>query len=129
MNSLEKAIDTALDQMNEDALIKPFLIKNKAEVKIMCLTEYDEARTLAEERADGYEDGFEDGRDKGRVEGEITGKIKGKIEGVDNLISQFNFSLQDALKAMNLSESEYNELKKRAGMTVSEFESRVGAVK
>ena len=69
MKSLEKAIDAALDQMDDDALIKPFLLKNKAEVKIMCLTEYDEARTLAEERADGYEDGFENGLEKGRKEG------------------------------------------------------------
>ena len=47
-----------------------------------------------------------------KTEGREEGEIKGKIEGVDNLVSQFNFSLQDALKAMNLSESEYNELKK-----------------
>ncbi|MBR6923234.1 MAG: Rpn family recombination-promoting nuclease/putative transposase [Oscillospiraceae bacterium] len=36
---------------------------------------------------------------------------KVKIEGVDNLITQFNFTLEDALKAMNLTESEYNSLK------------------
>ena len=39
------------------------------------------------------------------------GVAEGKIEGVDNLINQFNFSLSEALKAMNMSESEYNEFK------------------
>lgn len=43
---------------------------------------------------------------------ENMGIAKGKIEGVDNLINQFNFSLSDALKAMKITESEYNEFKK-----------------
>lgn len=39
------------------------------------------------------------------------GVAEGKIEGVDNLINQFNFSLAEALKAMNMSEIEYNKFK------------------
>ena len=34
-------------------IYKPFLVANKAEVKRMCITEYDEARTFAEQREDG----------------------------------------------------------------------------
>lgn len=52
------------------------------------------------------------GRIKGIAEGEIKGEIKGKIGVVDNLINQFNFSLIDALKAVNMTESEYNSSKK-----------------
>ena len=44
--TVEQAVDTALDNMPEDFLIKPFLTENKAEVRRMCLTEYDEAKTF-----------------------------------------------------------------------------------
>ena len=36
--------------MPDDFLIKPFLLANRAEVKNMCITEYDEERTRAEQR-------------------------------------------------------------------------------
>ena len=118
INSLEKAIDAALDQMDDNALIKPFLLKNKAEVKIMCLTEYDEARTLAEERADGYEDGFEDGfengRDKGHAEGHKEGLEEGEIIGslkiLSNLVTDGILTFEDAAA--------------RAGMSVEEFKEK-----
>ena len=58
---LEKAVDIAIDQMEKEAVIRPFLIKNRAEVKNMFVTEYDEAKTLAEERADAYGDGYNEG--------------------------------------------------------------------
>ncbi len=39
---VEAALDKAIDEMPEDYRIKEFIIKNRAEVKDMCLTEYDE---------------------------------------------------------------------------------------
>ena len=53
METLEEAVDAALEELPDDSLIKPFLVANKAEVKRMCITEYDEARTFAEQREDG----------------------------------------------------------------------------
>jgi hypothetical protein len=53
METLEEAVDAALEELPDDSLIKPFLLANKAEVKRMCITEYDEARTFAEQREDG----------------------------------------------------------------------------
>ena len=61
MQDLEKAIDKAIDDMPDDSVIKPFLIENKAEVKIMCITEYDEARMLAEAREEGKAEGIAEG--------------------------------------------------------------------
>lgn len=55
--------------------------------------------------AERFDDGVQQGIQKG-----ITA---GKVDGVDNLITQFNFSLSDALKAMKITESEYNEFKKQ----------------
>lgn len=39
-------IDFALDSMPDDSLIKSFIIANRAEVKRMFITEYDEAATM-----------------------------------------------------------------------------------
>lgn len=57
METLEEAVDAALEELPDDSLIKPFLVANKAEVKRMCITEYDEARTFAEQRDEGREEG------------------------------------------------------------------------
>ena len=102
--SIEKAVDLTLDQMDKDAVIRPFLIKNRAEVKNMFLTEYDEARTNAEMRADGYEDGYEDGHDKGREEGAFSTLI--------NLVNKGRISI--------------NEAAEEAGVTVEEFKAKTG---
>ena len=104
--SIEKAVDLTLDQLDKDAVIRPFLIKNRAEVKNMFLTEYDEARTNAEMRADGYEDGFEDGREEGREEGAFSTLI--------NLVNKGRISL--------------NEAAEEAGVTVEEFKAKCGSV-
>ena len=39
METLEEAVDAALEELPDDSLIKPFLLANKAEVKRMCITE------------------------------------------------------------------------------------------
>ena len=43
---LEAAIDATLDEMPDDFIIKKFLLQNKAEVKGMFLTEYDQEKVL-----------------------------------------------------------------------------------
>ncbi len=45
-NKAETAIDRAIREMPDDFEIKNFLISNRAEVKDMCLTEYNETETL-----------------------------------------------------------------------------------
>ena len=59
-NSLEIALDAALIDLPDDAVLKPFLFANRSEVKTMCITEYDEEKTLRGR----YEEGFEEGRIK-----------------------------------------------------------------
>ncbi|MBQ8093306.1 MAG: hypothetical protein IJ242_07005 [Clostridia bacterium] len=66
LNDLEVAINTAIDKMPEDFQIRMFLMQNRAEVKRMCITEYNEAKTLAGERMEGIEEGRKEGRDEGR---------------------------------------------------------------
>ena len=36
---IDEAVDKAIDDLNENAVIKPFLLSNSDEVKLMCITE------------------------------------------------------------------------------------------
>lgn len=98
--NLENAIDAALEKMPDDFLIKPFLLENKAEVRNMCITEYDEERTLAEQRAEGREEGRAEGREEGVI---LT---------LTNLVKNGLLTLSQAAETAN--------------MTVSEFETKTG---
>ena len=57
LEDLGYAVDAALNELPADSLIKPYLIANKAEVKLMCLTEYKLERALADQRRGGREEG------------------------------------------------------------------------
>ena len=50
MRNLEAAIDAAIGDMPDEFVIKRFLLQNKAEVKGMFLTEYDQEKVLSQER-------------------------------------------------------------------------------
>ena len=63
-HDIEAAVDAALDEMPDDFLIKKFLLKNKAEVKGMFLTEYDQEKVGAYLRLEGIEHGVEQTREQ-----------------------------------------------------------------
>lgn len=48
MKNLETAIDATIDEMPNEFVIKNFLLMNKAEVKGMFLTEYDQEKVLSQ---------------------------------------------------------------------------------
>lgn len=50
---LDAAVDAALDKMPDEYVIKPFLLENRAEVKNMFLTEYNEEKIMEKERQEG----------------------------------------------------------------------------
>ncbi|MBR1437948.1 MAG: hypothetical protein IJ859_00565 [Synergistaceae bacterium] len=54
-HDIEAAVDAAIDEMPDDFLIKKFLLKNKAEVKGMFLTEYDQEKVGAYLRLEAEE--------------------------------------------------------------------------
>lgn len=56
-NKIEAAIDRAIHEMPKDFEIRNFLISNRAEVKDMCLTEYNETETLELFRQEGRQGG------------------------------------------------------------------------
>ena len=72
--NVRNAIDDAVDSCIADGIMKDFLVKHKAEVLSVCITEFDEKV---------YTDGIrEEGREEGRAEGREEG-IKALI--IDNL--------------------------------------------
>ena len=106
MKSLESSVDKALDEMPEDWLLKPFLMKNKAEVKKMCLTEYNEEKTLAKLRKEYAEEGREEG------------KIEGKIEVVLNMLADESMSHDMIAKFTNLPLEKIEEIAASAAAKV-----------
>ena len=66
---LDAAVDAALDEMPDDFEIKGFLLGNRAEVKSMFLTEYNEEKVLEQERKEGIKEGKIECRKEGRKEG------------------------------------------------------------
>ena len=101
-DNLEEAIDKAVEDLPDNSMIKQFLMINKAEVKRMCITEYDEERTLNETR--------EEGREEGIVEGVKQGSLKTLIK----LVAKGILTLSQAAE--------------EADMTVAEFEAKCGEI-
>lgn len=62
---IETAVDQAIDAMPGDYVIRPFLIGNRAEVRDMCITEYNEAETMQMFKQEGWEEGRREGRNEG----------------------------------------------------------------
>ena len=65
LGNIEFAVDRAIGEMPEDFLIKRFLLLNKAEVKGMFLTEYDQNKVLEQERRDSIKYGIAKGLERG----------------------------------------------------------------
>ncbi len=93
-----ESLDVAINEMPDDFVIKPFIILHRAEVKHMCITEYDEERTLAEMKEDGRKEGRAEGReelaelisvllDQGRIED--AKRLAKDIEFRDSLLAEF----------------------------------------
>ena len=79
---LDRAVDASLNEMPEDFVIRPFLLDNRAEVKSMFLTEYDEAKEREKEREEGFEEG-----DKNRLASQIEKKIR-RRKSFDQIVDE-----------------------------------------
>ena len=62
---IDMAVDKAIDAMPKDYLIRPFVIGNKAEVKTMCITEYNKVETRQMFKEEGREEGLAEGIEQG----------------------------------------------------------------
>ena len=99
-NDVLDAVNLALDKMNSDFLIKPFLMSNKSEVMNMLFTEYNEEEVLA---AIGKEY-FEEGHEKGFAEGIEQGIEQGVEQGRTNNISKIKELAEQGLISEDVKE-------------------------
>ena len=75
-HALDGAIDQAINEMPDSFELKKFITANRAEVKDMCLTEYNEAETMAMLQKESREEGWRKGWQKGIGTGQVYGIIK-----------------------------------------------------
>ena len=90
---MDRAIGLAIDKLPKDSLIKPFLSEHKAEVTRMCITEYDEYKTMEKFKREGREEGREEG------EARLSSLLKtlmeqGKNEDVQRVLDDKEFRKQ-----------------------------------
>ena len=121
--TLEQAVDAAIEDMSNDAVIKPALLANQAEVKRMCLLEYDEEKTLRGRYEKGKSVGLKKGRKEGIVIGEARGREEGREEGRAEerakKFEAFGGLVADGLVSIK-------EAAKRTGVSVAEFRRLAG---
>ena len=103
---LDAAVDASMDEMSDEFVIKPFLLENRAEVKNMFLTEYNEEKVMEKER--------EEGRQEGRQEGER----KRSEEIASNMLKEGGVSAAFISKMTELSEEAVRKLAKTLGVAV-----------
>ncbi|MDE6781105.1 MAG: hypothetical protein K2J40_06570 [Ruminococcus sp.] len=99
-NFFEETIDRALAEMPDNFLINQFLMANKGEVKHICITEYDEFRTLSEH----HEEGRAKSKEEGRAEGFLNALVQKGIITIADAANITNmtiteFELKTDLKA------------------------------
>ncbi len=89
--TLEEAVDRAVDEMPKNYQIRSFLIKNRAEVRNMCLTEYNEAKTMQMFKEEGRKEGIKEG----------------KVDSIRNLMHNLNISAEQAMVSLGIPKSEH----------------------
>ena len=116
--TITEAVETAIDSCISQGILRDYLIKHKAEVTGMILTEYNEKlreKTLHEEgweaglaqgRSEGLVQGRSEGLAQGRREGLTRGKTEGRAEGlftaVRNLMDSLGISAEEAMDMLRL---------------------------
>ena len=87
---IETAIDKVLAEMSDGFQLKPLLLKHKAEVKGMILTEYNEEEVMNGFKEEAYMDGV--------------------VKTLIDLVKEQLLSISDAAKKLNVSEIEFKRL-------------------
>ena len=116
----ETSIDRAIDTMPDDYRIKSYLLNNRAEVKRMCITEFnkqkflDDCRREAEEereRADRAEAKARDAEEKARDAEEKARKEKfqSELSFVKILMGNTNMSAEEAMKAIGIKPDDFQK--------------------
>ena len=110
--SLDDAVNRAVDECIKNDILADFLRKNRAEVVMTSIFEYnkeeEERKLRTAERQAGYDEGYDSGFD--------TGYGKGIAENlcklVDNFMSRRTATLEEACDALGISVEDYKKAEK-----------------
>lgn len=91
----ESAVDAAVTYCIEHDVLKTFLLKHRAEVKDVCITEYNEKSFVDGIRAEGREEGLKEGRLS-----EIFGSVQAEDYSVKRGAQKAGMSIPEFEKAM-----------------------------
>lgn len=107
--SLEEAVDEAISKSLKEGVLKDLLKKNRAEVRNVVLTEYNEELHLKNVRECGYEEGYDNGYDSGYGSGLDQGRMQNQIELVIKKVRKGQ-SLERIADALETSEDQLKEI-------------------
>lgn len=75
----------------------------------MCLTEYDEARTMELLREEYREEGLAEGRAEGRKEGRAEGKDEALTVSIRNLMNKLKMTAEKAMEILDIPPEEHEK--------------------
>ena len=93
----EYVADKAISEMPETFLIRRLLLENKAEVKDMLLTEYDEVTHMRHVREEGKEE------QRLKDEEEFAARM---VETIKNVMESMSLSPEEVMEAMKIPKSD-----------------------
>ena len=105
LGSLDEAVNRAVDECIRNDVLADFLKRNRAEVVMMSIFEYnqeeEERKLRAAERQAGYASGVEQGIERGTAEN--------LCRLVDNFMYRRKVTLEEACDALGISADDYNK--------------------
>ena len=113
LGSLDEAVNRAVDECIRNGVLADFLRRNRAEVVMMSIFEYnqeeEEQKLRAAERQAWYASGVEHGIKQGMAQGIERGTAENLCKLVDNFMSRRKATLEEACDALGISADDYNK--------------------
>ena len=107
---LKQAIDRAVTECISEGILKDFLIKHRAEVLDVCITEYDEEEVMTAIKSESYDIGKKDGIGIGKKEGINIGRMEGKIQMLCILVRDGSLEPEKAADKLGITVEEFEIL-------------------
>ncbi len=128
--SLKRAIKNAMDSCIEKRILMDILVKNRAEVMHMLLTQYDEEKHMRDTYKEGYEEGERAGEQIGYSKGEQAGYSKGEQAGYNKGKQTGYNELLDELIGKKLESGKNDkEISEELGVDIRVVEKRIKLLK
>ena len=106
-------VNRAVDECIRNGVLADFLRRNRAEVVMMSIFEYnqeeEERKLRAAERQAGYASGVEHGIKQGMAQGIERGTAENLCKLVNNFMSRRKVTLEEACDALGISSDDYNK--------------------